>query len=247
KSKTRRKFLMAVARKKKASKKATKKPAKKQAKKSAKKAVVKSAKKVSKKTVAKPAKKAANKAVKKGASKPKPQAKAKPQAQKPVLHVVSKDSVRQPQVGDWAPQFTATTDDGSKVSLKDFAGRKVVLYFYPKDDTPGCTQEACDFRDSLGRFNIIHAVVIGVSRDDVKSHQSFKAKFGINFPLLADTSGQICEAYGVWKEKSMYGRTYMGIERTTFLIGEDGKIAKVYPGVKVGGHVDAVIEDLKSI
>jgi len=235
-------------------KKITKKSAKAQAKKAiskAKKTVAKArkvAKKTAKKTAAsvtKAVKKAAPKLQKAAQRAVKKVAAAAPKTS--VLHVVSPGAPKTPQVGDWAPQFSAQADDGRTIHLKDYAGQKIVLYFYPKDDTPGCTQEACDFRDSMGRLNTAQAVVLGVSRDDVKSHQKFKAKFGLTFPLLADTNGDICEAYGVWKEKSMYGRKYMGIERSTFLIGQDGKIAKVYSPVKVQGHVDAILEDLKSI
>ena len=144
-----------------------------------------------------------------------------------------------------APSFSAVSDSEEKISLKDFEGKKVVLYFYPKDDTPGCTQEACDFRDSLNRIKRKEAVVLGVSKDDVSSHQKFKKKFGLTFPLLSDIDGEICEKYGVWKEKSMYGKKYMGIERSTFIIDEKGKIKKAYYKVKVPGHVDQIINDLK--
>ena len=136
-----------------------------------------------------------------------------------------------PAVGDKAPDFTATTDAGETVELKDFRGKKVVLYFYPKDNTPGCTQEACDFRDSITKFRRKGAVVLGVSPDSVKSHEKFKAKFDLPFPLLADEDHAIAEAYGVWQEKSMYGRKYMGIVRSTFVIDEKGKIAEVHDEV----------------
>lgn len=143
--------------------------------------------------------------------------------------------------GDKAPDFTATTDGGKTVKLKDFRGKKVVLYFYPKDNTPGCTQEACDFRDSMTRFRRKGVVVLGVSPDSVKSHEKFKAKFDLPFPLLADEDHGIAEAYGVWQEKSMYGRKYMGIVRSTFVIDEKGKIAEVHQKVKVKGHVDQLL------
>ncbi len=146
--------------------------------------------------------------------------------------------------GDKAPDFTAKDDQGNDVSLKDFRGKKVVLYFYPKDNTSGCTIEACDFRDNLGRIKRKDAVVLGVSPDSEKSHGKFKSKFDLSFPLLADEDKTLVNAYGVWKEKSMYGRKYMGVERTTFLIDEKGKIAKIFPKVKVAGHVDAVLEAL---
>jgi peroxiredoxin Q/BCP len=146
--------------------------------------------------------------------------------------------------GDKAPDFKAATDDGTTVSLKDFRGKKIILYFYPKDDTPGCTQEACDFRDSIARFKKKDAVVLGVSPDSVASHQKFKTKFELPFPLLADEDHKIAEAYGVWAEKSMYGRKFMGIVRSTFLIDEKGKIAEVHGKVKVNGHVGELLGKL---
>jgi thioredoxin-dependent peroxiredoxin len=145
------------------------------------------------------------------------------------------------KAGDKAPEFQTLSDAGNKVSLKDFRGKKVILYFYPKDDTPGCTQEACDFRDAMAGFDKKGAVVLGVSPDGVASHQKFKAKFALPFPLLADEDHKIAEAYGAWGEKSMYGRKYMGIIRSTFLIDEKGKIAEAFEKVKVGGHVDELL------
>mgnify|MGYP003393765471 CR=1 FL=1 len=150
------------------------------------------------------------------------------------------------EVGKKAPAFSLKDGEGNKVSLSDFKGKTVVLYFYPKDMTSGCTQESCDFRDAFPKFKKKGAVILGISRDDEKSHQKFKAKYDLPFPLLADTETKMCEAYGVWKEKSMYGRKYMGIERTTVVIGPDGKIQEVYAKVKVPGHVDAVLEKVSS-
>jgi thioredoxin-dependent peroxiredoxin len=147
--------------------------------------------------------------------------------------------------GDKAPDFTAKDDQGHDISLKDFRGKKVVLYFYPKDNTSGCTKEACDFRDNLARIKRNDAVVLGVSPDSERSHGKFKSKFDLTFPLLADEDKKLVNAYGVWKEKSMYGRKYMGVERTTFVIDEKGKIVKIFPKVKVVGHVDEVLEALK--
>lgn len=147
-------------------------------------------------------------------------------------------------VGDKAPDFTLPADDGRKVSLKDLRGKKVVLYFYPKDDTPGCTAEACSFRDNLGRVTTKGAIVLGVSRDDTDSHGKFRDKYQLNFPLLSDDGGSVTEAYGVWKKKKLYGREFMGIERTTFLIDERGKVARVWPRVKVEGHTDEVLAAL---
>ena len=144
--------------------------------------------------------------------------------------------------GDVAPDFTSKDQDGNPVKLSDYKGKKVVLYFYPKDDTPGCTKEACSFRDADDVFNAKGIKVFGVSTDDEKSHQKFKSKFQLPFDLLADTDKNIVESYGVWGEKSMYGKKYMGTMRKTFLIGEDGKIAKVFDKVNVEQHADEVLE-----
>ena len=129
------------------------------------------------------------------------------------------------KVGDSAPDFEAVTDSGDKVKLSDFHGKRVILYFYPKDDTPGCTTQACGFRDNYAVIQDKNAVVLGVSPDDAESHQKFKSKFSLPFPLLVDEDHAISEAYGVWGEKSMYGRTYMGVTRSHFVINEEGKIA----------------------
>ena len=149
------------------------------------------------------------------------------------------------KVGQKAPDFSVKDDTGKPTKLSDLKGKKIVLYFYPKDDTPGCTKEACNFRDGISAIKKLGAVVLGVSADSVESHRKFKNKFDLNFPLLADTDKEIIEAYGVWKEKSMYGRKYMGIERTTFIIGKDGKITHIFPKVKVAEHADEVLEALK--
>lgn len=138
--------------------------------------------------------------------------------------------------GDPAPDFQAVDDQGRTVSLTDFRGRPVVLYFYPKDDTPGCTREACAFRDLFGELQRAGAAVLGVSPDGTASHARFKEKHGLPFPLLSDPDHRIAEAYGVWKEKRMYGRTYYGVERTTFVIGPDGRVAAVIRGVKPVEH-----------
>jgi len=148
------------------------------------------------------------------------------------------------KVGQKAPDFTAMNDKGEKVKLADLKGKKVVLYFYPKDDTPGCTKEACAFRDGIDEIKSRGAVVMGVSADSVDSHKKFKSKFDLNFPLLADSDKKMVEAYGVWKEKSMYGKKYMGIERTTFVIDEQGKIAHIFPKVKVDQHYGEVLKAL---
>lgn len=144
--------------------------------------------------------------------------------------------------GDLAPEFTMADTDGQEVSLKGLQGKPVVLYFYPKDDTPGCTTEACNFRDNMGRITQSGALIYGVSPDSVASHKKFSNKFSLSFPLLADEGAKVATAYGVWKEKNMYGRKYMGVERTTFLIDEQGKIAKVWHKVKPAGHADEVLK-----
>lgn len=146
------------------------------------------------------------------------------------------------QEGDRAPDFTLPSDGGETVSLSGLRGTRVVLYFYPKDDTSGCTVEACEFRDSLPRIDEAGAVVLGVSPDPVSSHRKFRDKYDLTFPLLADEDHAVAEAYGVWVEKSMYGRTYFGIERSTFLIDEEGVVSKVWRKVKPKGHAAAVAE-----
>ena len=156
-----------------------------------------------------------------------------------------KEPMAELKVGQKAPDFTLLDDAGEKVNLSDLKGKKVVLYFYPKDDTPGCTTEACNFRDGLSEIKRQGAVVLGVSADSVESHKKFKKKFELNFPLLADPEKKMVERYGVWKEKSMYGKKYMGIERTTFVIDEQGKISHVFPKVKVSEHYDEVLDALK--
>ena len=149
--------------------------------------------------------------------------------------------------GQKAPDFTGATDGGGKLKLSDLRGKPVVLYFYPKDDTPGCTTEACGFRDSAAAFKKLKAQVIGVSKDSVARHDKFKAKYGLTFPLVSDEDGKICERYGTWIEKSLYGRKYMGIDRATFLIDKAGVVRKVWRKVKVAGHVAAVEAALKAL
>ena len=144
-------------------------------------------------------------------------------------------------VGDKAPDFEMTTDGGGTISLASLKGRNVILYFYPKDNTPGCTKEACGFQESLPDFSKANAAVVGVSKDSVKKHENFKKKFGLDFTLGSDADGSVCEDYGVWTEKKNYGRTYMGIERSTFLIDGEGVIRKVWRKVRVNGHVDDVL------
>ncbi len=149
------------------------------------------------------------------------------------------------EVGKKAPSFSLQDGKGKKVSLKDFNGKKVVLYFYPKDMTSGCTQEACDFRDMFLSLKKLDAVVLGISPDSVESHKKFADKYSLPFILLSDESKETLNKYGVWKEKSMYGRKYMGVVRTTVVIDERGKIKKVFEKVKIAGHVDEVMKALK--
>lgn len=151
------------------------------------------------------------------------------------------------EVGKKAPNFTLSTDGGGKVKLSELAGKPVVLYFYPKDNTAGCTKEACDFRDAMPGLRKLGATVIGVSKDSVNSHDGFKAKQKLNFPLASDADGKLCETYGTWIEKSLYGRKYMGIDRATFLIDGKGIVRQIWRKVKVPGHVDQVMAVLKAL
>jgi peroxiredoxin Q/BCP len=251
-------------------KKLAKKPAAKKAK--TKKVTKPKAKPANKKAV-KPAKKAAKKPVKKTAAK-KPAAK-KPAAKKPAAKIAPAAKAApkaaapkasapkaaapkpaapvvvtpMPQVGDEAPDFAAVATDGSKKTLSSFRGSKhVVLYFYPKDDTPGCTVEACSFNSSASNFDERSTVVLGVSPDNQASHQKFSDKFNLNgITLISDEDHKICQSYGVWVEKNMYGRTYMGVQRATFLIGKDGRIHAIWPNVKVDGHSEEVLKVIGSL
>jgi peroxiredoxin Q/BCP len=148
------------------------------------------------------------------------------------------------EIGKTAPNFTLSSDEDEVVSLTDYHGKKVVLYFYPKDGTPGCTKEAQEFRDLATEFTKENAVVIGVSKDSVKSHKIFKEKHKLPFPLLSDPEGKVLELYEVWKQKSMYGRTFMGIERTTIIINEKGIVRNIYRKVRVKGHAKTCLLDL---
>jgi peroxiredoxin Q/BCP len=149
--------------------------------------------------------------------------------------------------GDKLPRFSLPSDDGSVVSSDSLKGRNTVLYFYPKDDTTGCTKEACEFRDAFPRFSQTDARIIGVSPDSVESHRKFKAKYNLPFELLADEKHSLAHAFGVWKEKSMYGRKFMGIERTTVIVDADGRIVRVFPKVSVAGHVAEVEDALREL
>lgn len=150
------------------------------------------------------------------------------------------------EVGKKAPNFSLFDSNGMKISLNDFKGRKVVLYFYPKDMTSGCTKEACDFRDFFPNFKKIKTAIMGISPDSTTSHKKFIEKYNLPFTLLSDEKREVIQKYGVWKEKTMYGKKYMGVERTTFIIDENGKIMKIFPKVKVNGHVEEVLKVLKS-
>ena len=150
-------------------------------------------------------------------------------------------------VGDNAPAISLPRDGGDLVNLSDFKGKPVVVYFYPRDDTSGCTKQAIGFTERLAEFASAGAVILGISKDSVTKHDKFIAKHDLKIALLSDEDGDTCERYGVWKEKSMYGKSFMGIERTTFLIGADGKIAQVWPKVKVPGHVDTVLDAVRAL
>ncbi len=151
------------------------------------------------------------------------------------------------EIGDKAPAFAMPTNGGGNVSLSGLSGKNIVLYFYPKDDTPGCTVEAKDFRDSIEDFEKLDTVIIGVSKDSVKSHEKFQEKYCLPFPLASAEETSVCEDFGVWKEKMNYGKTYMGIERTTFLIDKKGIIRQIWRKVKVEGHANAVLEAVKDL
>lgn len=153
-------------------------------------------------------------------------------------------ATNQVKIGQKAPAFSLPNQDGKIVRLSDFKGKKVVLYFYPKDDTPGCTKESCAFRDGLEEIHGSGAVVLGISADSVDSHKKFVKKYNLNFPLLSDEKKTVVQAYGVWKEKSLYGRKFMGIERTTFIIDEQGKLDDIFQKVKVDGHLEEVLAEL---
>lgn len=149
-----------------------------------------------------------------------------------------------PKVGDMAPNFRLPSTRGKDVTLKEFKGKEVILYFYPKDDTPGCTAEACSFRDHEGDIAKEHAVVLGVSIDPLASHQKFKEKHDLNFPLLSDETADVAKMYGVWKEKNMYGRRTWGVARTTFWIGSDGRIKRIWKKVDTGKHAEEVLAEM---
>ena len=149
-------------------------------------------------------------------------------------------------IGQKVPDVKVLNDQGNEINLSDFKGQKIVLYFYPKDDTSGCTKEACDFRDHLSQFNSLNAGIVGVSKDNLASHQKFKTKYDLPFILLSDETLALCQAFGVWVDKSMYGKIYKGIERSTFLIDENGFITHIWRKVKVPGHVDAVLKTIST-
>ena len=150
-------------------------------------------------------------------------------------------------IGDTAPTICLPRDGGDLVNLSDFSGKNVVLYFYPRDDTPGCTKEAIGFTEKLDEFTDLNTVILGVSKDSIKKHDKFVAKHELKTGLLSDEEGNVCERYGVWVEKNMYGKKSMGVERATYLIAADGKIAQVWRKVKVPGHVDAVLDAVRDL
>ncbi len=149
-------------------------------------------------------------------------------------------------VGDKVPNFTLPSDQDKNISISDFAGKNIVIYFYPKDDTPGCTIEAKDFSCAIDQFENLNTVIIGISRDPVKKHEKFKEKYDLKHILLADVEGQVCQRFSCWVEKSMYGRKYMGVARRTFLIDTKGIIIKIWPDVKIAGHIEDVITSIKA-
>jgi len=164
-----------------------------------------------------------------------------------MAQAAAKTSAAKLSEGQKAPDFNLPVEGGKTVSLSSLKGKNVVLYFYPKDDTPGCTVEANDFAKAMGDFEKANTVILGVSRDSIKSHEKFREKYCLPFSLISDEAGSMCEDYGVWVEKSMYGKTYMGIERSTFLIDTSGTIRKIWPKVKVDGHCLDVLSSAKSI
>ena len=151
------------------------------------------------------------------------------------------------QVGDKAPEVLGINQDGNEIKLTDFAGKKLVLYFYPKDNTPGCTTEACSFRDSFEEFQSSETIILGISKDSIKKHNGFIEKHNLPFLLLSDEDGKVCEDYGVWQLKKMMGKEYMGIVRSTFLIDKDGNLVKEWRAVKVNGHIEEVLEFVKEM
>ncbi len=151
------------------------------------------------------------------------------------------------ELNELAPDFTLLDQNGNQHKLSDYRGKKVILYFYPKDDTPGCTTEACQFNEILPNFQGTEAVVLGISADTPESHKKFAEKYNLNFTLLSDPEKEVIQKYGVWKEKNMYGKKTFGIVRTTFIIDEEGKIRKIYNNVKADGHAQKVIEDIKTL
>ena len=150
------------------------------------------------------------------------------------------------EAGTTAPEFTLPDQDGNPVTLEDFKGQRVILYFYPADDTPGCTREACQFNDNLAAFQAAGVPVIGISRDDAQSHQRFRNKYGLQFPLLTDADHEVMDAWGAWGEKTSYGRTSVGVLRSTFLLDEDGRVERAWHNVKADGHAAAVLSQLRS-
>ncbi len=151
------------------------------------------------------------------------------------------------QVGDSAPDFTLPTNNNGEFTLSSLKGQYTIIYFYPKDNTPGCTTESCGFRDALPEFTKLNASIIGISKCSIKKHDNFVKKYDLNFPLASDENSDVCERYGTWKEKSMYGKNFLGIERATFIIDPEGNIAAIWRKVKVKGHVEAVQETLNNL
>lgn len=163
----------------------------------------------------------------------------------PILTFLSWKNIMALSIGDTAPDFTLPTDNGSSFTLSQLRGKKVILFFYPKDNTPGCTREACDFRDNFAALQAKNVEILGISKDNAKSHTSFKNKFQLPFTLLIDANADVCEAYSVINKKSLFGKSFLGITRSTVLIDEQGKIAAIWRKVKVNGHVEQILNELK--
>lgn len=228
-----------MKKKTKAKKKTTKKLSKK---KTAKRKITKTAKKKTAASKKSTTKRSTRKPQLRKVSNPKSESASSLELPRPLALVENKIGV-----GDQAPNFQLPDQNGQMHSLDQYRGKNVVLYFYPKDDTPGCTREACSFRDNILRIENKDAVILGVSLDDTDSHKKFAEKYNLNFSLLSDTDKEVAQAYGVYTQKNMYGKTYMGVERSTFVIDKEGKIAAAFRGVKVDGHTEEVLAELEKL
>lgn len=204
-------------------------------------------KKSAKKTTKVAAKKNSSKTAKKTAAKKVVKKAVKKQVKKATPKKSKKSGQGMPVVGQLAPDFQVQSDTNGMINLSRYRGKNIVLYFYPKDDTPGCTREACSFQEHKSKLISKNAIVIGVSPDGVESHKKFRVKYGLDFVLVADQEREVCKAYGVWVEKNNYGKKYMGVQRATFLINSGGRIAYVWPKVSVDGHTEEVLTELSHL